>query len=55
MNLLQLNIWRKAILAGFVVAVAAMFAFDWGYHFHVGHVVRLFVGAVAFWLVVDRL
>lgn len=55
MNLLRLNIWRKMILVGFIVSVICMFAIDWGYHFHVGHVVRLAVGAVAFWLVVDRL
>ncbi|MGE4193249.1 MAG: hypothetical protein AB7E51_07650 [Pseudodesulfovibrio sp.] len=55
MNLLRLNIWRKCILVGFVAAVVLMFTIDWGYHFHVGHVVRLFVGAAAFWLAVDRL
>ncbi|WP_272699850.1 hypothetical protein [Desulfovibrio sp. Fe33] len=55
MNLLRLNIWRKCILGGFVVALALMFTIDWGYHFHIGHVVRLFVGAAAFWLAVDRL
>lgn len=55
MNLLRLNIWRKIILGSFIVAIVAMFAIDWGYHFHIGHVVRLAVGAGAFWLVVDRL
>ncbi|WP_319466761.1 hypothetical protein [uncultured Pseudodesulfovibrio sp.] len=55
MNLLKLNVWRKCILVGFVVSVAAMFGIDWGYHFHIGHVVRLAVGAAAFWLAVDRL
>lgn len=55
MNLLRLNIWRKLIIGGFAVAVLAMFTIDWGYNFHVGHVVRLFIGAAAFWLVVDRL
>jgi len=55
MNLLRLNIWRKIIIVSYVVALVAMFSIDWGYHFHIGHVVRLFVGAAAFWLVVDRL
>ena len=55
MNLLRLNIWRKCILAGFVLSVVLLFSIDWGYHFNVGHVVRLFVGAVALWLAVDRL
>lgn len=55
MNLLRLNIWRKIILIAYVVSVVAMFAVDWGYHFHIGHVVRLAVGALAFWVVVDRL
>lgn len=55
MNLLRLNLWRKIILGGFLVAIVSMFAIDWGYHFHIGHVVRLGVGAAAFWLVVDRL
>lgn len=55
MNPLRLNIWRKCILVGFVAAVVLMFAIDWNYHFHIGHVVRLFVGAAAFWLAVDRL
>jgi hypothetical protein len=54
MNLFRLNIWRKIILVCFVVTVIALFAFDWGYHFHIGHVVRLAVGALAFWVVVDR-
>ncbi len=54
MNLLRLNIWRKIILVSFVATVIALFAFDWGYHFHVGHVVRLAVGALAFWVVVDK-
>jgi hypothetical protein len=55
MNLLRLNIWRKCILGGFLAAVVLMFAINWGYHFNIGHVVRLFVGAAALWLVVDRL
>ncbi|BCS87090.1 hypothetical protein [Pseudodesulfovibrio sediminis] len=55
MNLLRLNIWRKLIIVGYVVALAAMFGLDWGYHFHIGHAVRLFVGAAAFWVVVDKL
>jgi len=55
MNLFRLNIWRKCILGGFALAVIAMFAIDWGYHFHVGHVVRLAVGAIALWLVADRM
>lgn len=55
MNLLRLNIWRKLVLVGFALSVVAMFTIDWGYHFHIGHVVRLAVGAAAFWLVFDRL
>ena len=55
MNLLRLNIWRKCILVGYVVSLVLMFTIDWGYHFNVGHVVRLFVGSAALWLVVDRL
>jgi len=55
MNLLKLNIWRKIILVGYVVSIIAMFAFDWGYHYHIGHVIRIGVGAAALWLVVDRL
>jgi len=55
MNLLRLNIWRKCVLGGFLLAVIAMFGLDWGYHFHIGHIVRLAVGAGACWLVVDRL
>lgn len=55
MDLLRLNIWRKIIIAGFFLSIALMFGLDWGYHFHIGHVVRLFIGAAAFWLVVDRL
>jgi len=54
MNLLRLNIWRKLILASFALSVVALFAFDWGYHFHIGHVVRLAVGALVLWVVVDR-
>lgn len=54
MNLFRLTLGRKIILAGFALAIIAMFAIDWGYHFHVGHVVRLAVGAAAFWLVADR-
>lgn len=55
MNLSRLNIWRKCIIVGFLVAVTVMFTIDWGYHFHIGHVVRLLVGAAAFWLAVDQL
>ena len=55
MNLLKLNIWRKFILAGFALGVFIMFAFDWGYNYHIGHVVRLGVAAGCFWLAVDRL
>jgi len=55
MNLTRLNLWRKIILASFIITVILMFAVDWGYHFHIGHVVRLAVGAFVFWLVVDRL
>ncbi|ADU62710.1 MAG: hypothetical protein KUA35_13305 [Pseudodesulfovibrio sp.] len=54
MNLLRLNIWRKIILFAYVAGVVAMFTLDLGYHFHIGHVVRLTVGALAFWVVVDR-
>jgi len=55
MNLLRLNIWRKLILVSLAMSLVAMFALDWGYHFHIGHIVRLAVGAAALWLVVDRL
>lgn len=55
MNLLRMNIWRKLILGAFVFGVFIMFAFDWGYHYHIGHVVRMAVGAAAFWLAVDKL
>lgn len=55
MNLLRLNIWRKIILVSYFAAIIAMFAIDWGYNFHIGHVIRIGVGAAAFWLVVDRL
>jgi hypothetical protein len=55
MDLLRLNIWRKIILACFAATVFVMFAFDWDYHFHIGHVVRLAVGGLALWVVVDRL
>ncbi|MDD3312587.1 hypothetical protein [Pseudodesulfovibrio sp.] len=55
MNLLRLNIWRKCILAGYVLSLVVLFAIDWGYHFNVGHVVRISVGAIALWLAVDRL
>jgi len=55
MDLLNFTIWRKIIVIGYVVALAAMFGLDWGYNFHIGHAIRLFVGAAAFWLVVDRL
>ncbi len=54
-NPFKLNIWRKIILVAFILSVILMFAVDWGYHFHIGHVVRLAVGALAFWVVVDRL
>lgn len=55
MNLTRLNLWRKIILAAFIVSVIIMFTVDLGYHFHIGHVVRLAIGAFVFWLVVDRL
>ena len=55
MNLFRLNIWRKIIIGLFVLSLVLMFGIDWGYHFHVGHVVRMAVGLGAFWLVVDRL
>ena len=55
MDLFRLNIWRKIILGLFVLSLALMFGIDWGYHFHIGHVVRIVVGLAAFWLVVDRL
>ena len=55
MNLLRLNIGRKIIIVSYVVGMAAMFGLDWGYHFHIGHAVRMFVGAAAFWIVVDRM
>lgn len=55
MNLLRLNIWRKLIIVGYIGALLALYTIDWGYNFHIGHAVRLFVGAAAFWLVVDRL
>lgn len=55
MNVLRLNIWRKIILVGFFLCLVLMFGIDWGYHFHVGHVVRMAVGAAAFWLAVDQL
>jgi hypothetical protein len=55
MNLLRLNTFRKIILVLFVASVLFMFFVDVGYHFHVGHVVRLFVGAFVFWVLVDRL
>lgn len=54
-DLLRLNIWRKIILIVFALSVAAMFLVPTGYHFHIGHVVRLFIGAFVFWLLVDRL
>lgn len=54
MDLLKLNVWRKLILVVFVASVVAMFTIDWGYAFHIRHVVRLAVGAMAFWVVVDR-
>ncbi|MUM78446.1 hypothetical protein GKC30_12445 [Pseudodesulfovibrio sp. F-1] len=54
MNLLKLNLWRKIILVVFASSVVAMFAIDWGYDFHIRHVVRLAVGAMAFWVVLDR-
>lgn len=54
MNLLRLNAWRKGIALVFIVAVVAMFTVDMGYHFNVGHVVRLGVGAFVFWILVDR-
>ena len=55
MNLLRFNIWRKCILAGFALLVVLMFTIDWGYHFNVGHIVRMGVAAIALWLAVDRL
>ncbi|WP_157917353.1 hypothetical protein [Pseudodesulfovibrio profundus] len=55
MNLLRMNIWRKLILGGYVLSIIGLFAIDWGYNFHIGHVVRITIGAAAFWLAVDRL
>lgn len=55
MNLLRINKWRKFIIASFIVCLVAMFGIDWGYNFHVGHIVRLVVGMGAFWLAVDKL
>ena len=55
MNLLRLNIWRKIILGLLLGGIILMFGFDWGYHYHIGHVVRMAVGAAALWLVVDRM
>ena len=55
MNLLRLNIWRKALIALFVLSIVLMFGLDWGYPFHIGHVVRIFVGLAAVWIAVDRL
>lgn len=54
MNVLRLNIWRKIILVSFVLSIIGLFAFDWGYHYHIGHVIRIAVGAIALWLVVDN-
>lgn len=54
MNLLKVNKWRKFLIATFVLLLIVMFGIDWGYHFHVGHIVRLSVGFGAFWLVLDR-
>ena len=55
MNLLRLNIWRKILIGLFVLSIVLMFGLDWGYHFHIGHVVRIFVGLAAVWIAVDRL
>ncbi len=55
MNLLKLNIWRKLIIVAYVASLLALFCLDWGYNYHIGHAIRLFVGAVVFWVVVDRL
>ena len=55
MNLLRMNIWRKLIIVAYVLSIVAMFGIDWGYHYHIGHVVRLGVGAVVFWVVADKL
>lgn len=55
MNLTRLNIWRKLIIVAYVLSLLAMYGLDWGYNYHIGHAVRLFVGAVVFWVVVDRL
>ncbi|CCH47641.1 SpoIIIAC/SpoIIIAD family protein [Pseudodesulfovibrio piezophilus] len=54
MDLLKLNIWRKIIIIAYIVSLLAMFLIDWGYHFNIGHVIRLGVGALVFWVVVDR-
>ncbi len=55
LNLTKINIWRKLIIVGYIASLLAMFGLDWGYHYHIGHAIRLFVGAVVFWVVVDRL
>lgn len=55
MNLLRFNKWRKGILAATVLSLVLMFSIDWGYHFHIGHAVRLLVGAFCFWIFVDKL
>lgn len=55
MNLTRMNLWRKIILGVFVVSATVMFTVDMGYHFHIGHFVRLALGAFVFWIVVDRL
>jgi len=55
MNFMRLNLPRKIILVLFAASILLMFAVDTGYHFNVGHIVRLFVGAFVFWLLVDRL
>ena len=54
MNLLKLNVWRKIILVSYVLSLIILFCFDWGYHYHIGHAIRLGVGAIALWLVMDK-
>lgn len=54
-DLLRLNRWRKLIIVAFIASLALMYLVPTGYHFHIGHAVRLFVGAFVFWVVVDRL
>lgn len=55
MNLFRLNVWRKAILIGYVLGLFILFGFDWGYNYHIGHAVRISVGAAAFWLAVGKM